>query len=357
MPLGTRPAAFSEKGFYLQEFRGRTLALCASPADLRADGPLGEVIRELASAGIRAVVISADGGALQRLGVRVVVPEGSARLAGDVWRALGESHAVGVEVGAGPGFAADCRSVGARLGVTKLVFLQAEGGLVDDAGERISFVDLEELERRIHDASQPRGALMREIHAMLDEAEIAAVNLCSVDGLADELFSYAGSGTLFTPKRYLDVRRLGVDDYDAARDLIARGVDEGYLAARSSRELDRVLAGGFGAFVEGRHLAGIGALLEFSGGAEGEIASLYTLTRFLGEGVGAHLVSHAVTRANQRGLERVFACTTQERVGQFFERNGFSPVALDALPKIRWEGYDEERRTRVRCYQRDTRSR
>jgi N-acetylglutamate synthase-like GNAT family acetyltransferase len=128
-------------------------------------------------------------------------------------------------------------------------------------------------------------------------------------------------------------------------------VEEGYLAERSSRELDRVLAGGFGAFVEGRHLAGIGALLEFSGTQQGEIASLYTLTRFLGEGVGAHLVSHAVARAGERGLERLFACTTQERVGAFFERNGFVRVNVDALPKSRWEGYDDTRRTRLQCFQ------
>ncbi len=353
MPLDARPAAFSEKGFYLQEFRGRTLALCAPAADVRKDGPLGDLVRELASEGIRTIVISPDGQALRDLGLRLVVPGGSARLAGDVWRALRDSHAVGVEAGEEPGFAADCRSVGAALGITKLVFMQPEGGLLDARGERESFVDLAELERRVHDPTQPRGALLREIHAMVDEAGIASVNLCSVEGLADELFTYAGSGTLFTRERYLEVRRLGVDDYDAAHDLIARGVEEGYLAERSAREIDRVLAGGFGAFVEGCHLAGIGALLEFPGGREAEIASLYTLTRFLGEGVGAHLVRYAVESAGARRLERVFACTTRERVGAFFERHGFEPVDRSALPAARWKGYDARRRARLHCYRLD----
>jgi len=67
-------------------------------------------------------------------------------------------------------------------------------------------------------------------------------------------------------------------------------VDEGYLAPRPPEDVERVLASGFGAFVEGRHLAGIGALLVYPGRKVGEVASLYTLTRFLGEGVGHNLV-------------------------------------------------------------------
>ena len=51
-------------------------------------------------------------------------------------------------------------------------------------------------------------------------AGVAAVNLCRLDGVADELFTYDGSGTLFTREGYVAVRRLGFDDYDAATDLI-----------------------------------------------------------------------------------------------------------------------------------------
>ena len=55
------------------------------------------------------------------------------------------------------------------------------------------------------------------------EAGLPAVNICSAEGLAEELFTYAGSGTLFTRDRYMSVRRLGIDDFDAAHDLIHRG--------------------------------------------------------------------------------------------------------------------------------------
>lgn len=185
------------------------------------------------------------------------------------------------------------------------------------------------------------------------ETGVPAVNVCSAEGLDDELFTYAGSGTLFTRERYIGVRPLGIDDYDMAWDLIGRGVAEGYLAPRGPDQLDAVLAHGLGAFVEGRHLAGIGALLPGGDGRSGEIASLYTLTRFLGEGVGVSLVAFAVARARQLGYAYVFACTTSDPVGAFFERNGFRAVGADGVPTEKWRQYDPARRSRVRCYRRE----
>src|SRR5262249_50563241 len=175
-------------------------------------------------------------------------------------------------------------------------------------------------------------------------AGVPAVNVCTLEGLSDELFTYAGSGTLFTEERYVVVRKLGLDDFDAASDLIARGTAEGYLAPRTEEQLDAVLASGFGAFVEGYHLAGVGPLLVGQPGDCAEVASLYTLTRFLGEGVGSHLVSYALERARERALAFVYACTTSDGVGRFFQLHGFRPAQPDEVPAAKWRGYDPERR-------------
>ena len=114
-----------------------------------------------------------------------------------------------------------------------------------------------------------------------------------------------------------------------------------------------MLASGFGAFVEGYHLAGIGSLLVDDPGSCAEVASLYTLTRFLGEGVGGHLVSYALTLARQRSLSFVYACTTSEGVGRFFQLHGFRLAQPDEVPAAKWRGYDPERRARVHCYRLD----
>jgi N-acetylglutamate synthase-like GNAT family acetyltransferase len=239
-----------------------------------------------------------------------------------------------------------------RLGLTKLMCVDPAGGVRGPDGGRRSFVDLDELRRLRRDGTVPESAarrrLLAEIEVALEEG-VAAVNLSTLEGLADELFTYAGSGTLFTRQRYVHVRRLGLDDFDAANHLVERGVAEGYLAPRPLEEVERVLASGFGAFVEGRHLAGIGALLEHPGAGAAEISCLYTLTRFVAEGVGSHLVRFALDRARERGFASVFACTTSDRVVGFFARNGFDRVEPEALPPEKWWGYDPERRARVAC--------
>jgi N-acetylglutamate synthase-like GNAT family acetyltransferase len=348
----TATAPFSEKGFYLSEFRGRTLALAMPAGELLAPGPLESVLKELEANATRVVLISSDASPLRDLLGTEVVP-GDPRepgLEGAVWRTLARVPRAGLVVAPVDAFAPVCRHIAVRLGLAKLVWIDAEGGLPDAVGGRASFVDRAELSARLAgaDPTSPRSALLREIESALDGG-VAAVNLCTHEGLADELFTYAGSGTLFTRERYVRVRRLGLDDYDAAQDLIARGVSEGYLAARSPAEIDHVLAHAFGAFVEDRYLAGIGALLFHDAARAAEIASLYTLTRFLGEGVGGHLVGYGIERARELGCRYVFACTTHERVAAFFERNAFRRARPDEVPEEKWRHYDPARRARVHC--------
>jgi amino-acid N-acetyltransferase len=350
-PLRLQPAEpFSEKGFYLAEFRGRTLGFAAAGAELREPEPLVAVLAELAANETRAVLISTDARVLRRLLGDPPTAAEDPRLPAAVWRAFSRGSCAGVVAGAGAGFAPACREIAVRLGLSKLVWIDREGGLRRPDGSRDSFVDLAEL-RGIVRAGRggeagERLALLQQIERALDGG-VAAVNLSTLGGLADELFTYAGSGTLFSRHRYVEVRPLGLDDYDAANDLIARGVAEGYLAPRLPEEVEAVLVGGFGAFVEGSHLAGIGALIDRGEGAE--IASLYTLTRFVGGGIGGHLIRFALERAAQAGRRFVFACTTSERVVDFFEGHGFREVPAQEIPVAKWAGYDPERRERVRC--------
>ncbi len=350
------PTPFSERGFYLSEFRGRTLALAVRASDLQAPAPVESVLKELEANPTRVVVISTDPEALAALPASEVLA-GDPRepgLEGAVWRALARGPRVGLAVAAGDTFAPVCRHIAVRLGLVKMIWLDREGGLQSPRGGRASFVDLTELRSLLTagNVGPERASLLQEVEAAL-AGGVESVNLCTPEGLADEIFSYAGSGTLFTRERYVQVRRLRLDDYDAADDLIARGIAEGYLAPRSPEQIDLVLANGFGAFVEGRYLAGIGALLSHDAAQVAEIASLYTLTRFLGEGVGEHLVTAAVKRAREDGFRSVFACTTSDRVVGFFERQGFALVSPDQIPEEKWRSYDPARRPLVRCVQFD----
>jgi amino-acid N-acetyltransferase len=351
-----RFAPFTEKSFYLSEFRDRTLAIAAPARALKSWSPLEPVLKELEANRTALVLLCDDAKKLALLPGTPVLQDPEERLEGTVWRSLRAAARVGLAPGGGAPFAASVRAIALRLRVPKLVWLDPAGGLRERDGTRHSFVDLDELAAIVATgvpAETPaRSELLRETLAALREG-LAAVNLCAAEGLADELFTYAGSGTLFTRERYVDVRPLGIDDFDAADDLIARGVAEGYLAPRSPEQLDRVFTCGVGAFVEGRHLAGIGALLPYPESRAGEIASLYTLTRFLGEGIGSHLIAALCERARQQKFAFVFACTTTERVAGFFERYGFRRVDFEEVPADKWHDYDRRRRPLVRCLRLD----
>jgi N-acetylglutamate synthase-like GNAT family acetyltransferase len=340
-----RTGAFSEKAFYLAEFRGRTLAFALQAPDVAALEAVEEVLAELGRNHTRALLLSPDRPVLEKLAGGAVISAADPRWVGGVWRGLWGGDRVGLAVAPEEELAVACRRVSLRLRLAKLVWLDSQGGLRGPGGERLSFIDMRGLEEL---AARDAAPLLAEIRALLAEG-FPSVNLCTPEGLAAELFSYAGSGTLFTRERYTEVRYLALDEFDAACDLVQRGVREGYLVPRSEQALEEILSSAFGVFVEGRFLAGIGALLPHPEQEAGEIASLYTLTRFLGEGVGAHLVGFALERARAAGYRYVFACTTSDRVRSFFERNGFRPVDISDIPPEKWSGYDPERRARICC--------
>jgi amino-acid N-acetyltransferase len=355
MPAGpaskSRVAPFSEKSFYLSELRDRTIVIAGHGRDFRAGTVLEPVLKDLEANRTRVVFLSDSADALETgLGIDVIAGTDPAHLPGPVWRGLGQSLRIGVATNPQRDFMSSCRETVLALGVGKLVWVHRGGGLLGAGGKRASFVDAEALGARI-EAAEPGsdlGAFLVGIEAMLSGG-IAAVNLCTLKGVSDELFTYNGSGTLFTLAGYVDVRGLGIDDFDAGAGLIERGIDEGYLAPRSPAQVEQVLESAFGAFVGGNHLAGISSLLLYADEKAAEIASLYTLTRFLGEGVGAHLLRFAVERAKDCGCQFVFACTTSERVVAFFERNGFQPAEPSLVPAEKWRGYDPERRSAARC--------
>jgi amino-acid N-acetyltransferase len=356
-PLPPRAPAppFTEKGFYLEEFHGKTVAIAAPAAELRAPAPLAKVVDELTANGTWVLLLSTERAALEPLVGERVLSMAMPRLEGTVWRELRSASRLGIVMAGSMAFAPACCEAAVRLGLTKLVWIDREGGVQLPDGQRASFVHLDELRELLTLHPQTvarRTTLLREIESML-VGGVPAVNVCTLDGLHDELFTYDGSGTLFTEERYVVVRRLGLDDFDAASNLIARGTDEGYLAPRSPAQLDELLASAFGAFIEGYHLAGIGALLVDHPARCAEVASLYTLTRFLGEGVGAQIVSHTLARARELGLAYVYACTISERVAGFFERNGFHRVPSHTLPAAKWRGYDPARRATLLCLRRD----
>jgi amino-acid N-acetyltransferase len=365
MPSSLR--SFSEREFYLAEFRGRSIGI-AWPAEVTPERePLRAVIDALAAGGARVVLLTAREDLFKLAGVDRVAEAGDEGFAPALWRRLRERGRAGLALPASD-FEAECRRVALALRLAKLVWIQPTPPIERCSGDaRVSVVDLAHLEALLDPDHVAEAAsadhcvrsgclpLVRSIRDLI-AGGIPSVNVCAPKDLARELFTYAGAGTFFTRNRYAEVRPLALDDYDLANDLIERGEADGYLAPRDRAARDDVLAHGVGVFIEGRYLAGIGAILPHPSARAAELASLFALTRYVGEGAGVQIVRFAVDRCRAEGLDYLFSCTTSEHVERFFERHGFVRVGDDEVPAEKWTGYDPLRRARVRCLRFDLQS-
>lgn len=387
LDVGALPEAFEEKDFYLEEFRGRSVLIAVAPAvtaarpDLRglaatvadlvrnetrvllwwpAGGPAAE--RRLLTALARARALERGRG-VRRPPPLVREADGgtgaAAALRAALWERLRRGRLCVLAVRDGTGFPSRVAALAATLRVPKLVLVDEHGGLASGT-QRLSFVDEHVLETVLHQGEAEwsglghRRALLAAVRTAI-AGGVEAVNVCRLDGLAEELFTYEGSGTLFTQGDYCRVAPLGIDDFAQAERLLDRGQREGLLKPRSPAEIAEVLAGGFGATICSRHLAGVAGLLTAPYVEEraGEIVGLYTITRFKGEGLGGRLVRELLDQAARQGLRYVFACAVDERAQQFFERQGFARVAPEAVPAAKWRGYDARRRARVSVFRYD----
>ncbi len=370
----------AEKDFYLKEFRGKSLLFALRAKDIiapRDRDVVQEVLRTLGLNETRMILlVETDASTPERRAVEELHTQLSHTLSGIPAPVLLSPESdenqrclimletlrtAPVFIGLWPAQARppalqNTQQLANRLTVYKLVILDPQGGLTA-GGAPLSFLNGSHLEElQTHGA---RGELPHERHRQLETARlaleggVASVSLCSPANLAKELFTYEGCGTFFTLTDYCQAERLALDDFPEAERLIQRGEQEGALKKRSPSEISQLLLHGYGARLgKERDLVGLCALLPYAGDNAGEIAGLYTLRRFHGEGIGSRLVGKAITEGQARGLTYLFACTNQEGARRLFERFEFRQVTPDAVPATKWHAYAPERKRAVSVYKR-----
>lgn len=381
-----RAKPFGEREFYLEEFRGRSVLIALAPAALGPRlrlGRLAEAVSDLVRNRTRVLLwwpCADDEGPrrlLQALRARrslrpllrgPVPPVVSAgelsddddvlRLREAVWARMRRRRLTVLAVRPGAAYPAFPLAVATALRIPKVVLLDPFGGLALGK-QTLSFADENALETLLHEGEAEWAGLgdRREVLAVIRDAlrqGVESVNVCTPGGIARELFTYDGSGTLFTQGDYCRVEPLGIDSFGQAERLLAQGQREGALKHRNAAETAAVLAAGYGALVSGRHLAGVAALLTrpYVMARAGEVAGLYTITRFKGEGLGARLVDRVLAEAADAGLAYVFACALERRARRFFQQMGFTRVRAEDVPAAKWFGYDKRRRARLAVFKR-----
>lgn len=391
--------SFDEKQFYLDEFRGHTLVFSLALEELSRDEDyerLAGIARELLTNNTRVLILvpTPDSGrgeqVLRRLQRRLgplifsddtiplfadrrsrasaflqlqpdafVSPATTSALLTTIWSVLRRGPLfVGVIGGVSQAAATFlAQEIAVRLRVHKLVLVEPEGGVVGADSHQLSFLD-ETMLTALLRAGQAEWAGLAARRSTFDAVRaallggVSSVNLCSLAGTARELFTYEGSGTLFTLADYCRIERIGIDDFEEVERLIERGQREGVLKLRTADEVAAMLVSAYGATIGAHHLAGICALITAPYAAErvGEIVGLYAITRFKGEGVGGRLIARVLADARAAELDYVFACTTEERAQAFFERQGFRRVGIGDVPAAKWVGYDVQRKAQVAVY-------
>jgi amino-acid N-acetyltransferase len=382
----------AEKDFFLDEFHDTSFLFALHAADVATETDVQELI-EVCSALLTndtrvLLLIGVGDNQRDRYGVDMVVDRLSKQLAlktaapcafpvdlsqemsedlrlAQIWSVLRTYPLfVGLWSSQVPSSFISCvQQLAVRLKVYRLILLDRTGG-VSTGGNRLSFMNGPVLGELLRPGEAEwaglgdRRLLLQTVRAVL-EGGVSSVSLCPINGLARELFTYEGSGTLFTLTDYCRVERLGIDDFHEVEKLLERGEREGYLKARTPAEIGQLLLHGYGARLGTApgELAGFCALLPYAEENAAEIVGLYTITRFQGEGIGSRLVATMIAEGEQRGFSYLFASTTQEGAQRLFERHEFRRVAPEDVAAAKWQAYDPERKGHVIVYRRELLSR
>ncbi|MBX3312727.1 MAG: GNAT family N-acetyltransferase [Actinobacteria bacterium] len=355
-----------ERSFYEQEFAGSAIVVSLAEPDRGVVDEVGRVATSLARVGAPLVLVvgtgSPDGASRLVELLTAVVGRPPAVLAGvgssaldvdrlaDLWLAVHASPSVVVPVPAGQE-AVVAADLATAVRAIKVVFTDPAGGWGDPPR---SFADVTEPASGYREglADRQGGLLVPSVERALAGGVVNA-NLCRARDLDRELFTFDGTGTLFTRGGYLRLDRLRVDDLPAVEALFDQGVQAGVLKPRSRHEVARLAVTGLGARVNGGdHLAGVVSLEREPYRAEsvGEVVSLYAVSRFSAAGAGGLLVDGLLAQAAEEGLRAVFAVTVSDLAAAFFTRKGFVEVGPDEVPAAKWVDYDPERRAVARIF-------
>ncbi|MCB0976462.1 MAG: GNAT family N-acetyltransferase [Acidimicrobiales bacterium] len=356
--VGAELVPESERAFYEAEFAGETLVVGLTHVDEAVLAQIGRVSRSLYRTRGQLVLVvdeahPADGWeglltpALGTSPVVLTVGDLDCEWLAELWLAVADGRPVVVDA-AGDAAVTVAGRIASSLRVRKLVVTDPAGGWGEPPR---SFADVLRPDQGFAAdlADRQDGRVVPAIEEAL-AGGVLSVNLCRADDLDRELYTFDGTGTLFTSGGYVRVEPLRVADLVEVERLVSQGVDAGVLRPRERHEIARIAVDGLGARVlGGDHLAGIVGMDrdDYRDDGMAEVASLYTVSRFSGSGAGGLLIDALVERAAAEGLAALFAVTVSSEAVEFFLRKGFVEVEHDVVPAAKWRGYDPERRRRA----------
>ncbi|HEU4852806.1 MAG TPA: amino-acid N-acetyltransferase [Telluria sp.] len=239
-------------------------------------------------------------------------------------------------------------SAALELHADKLIFITETEMMQDAAG-----VEIRELSSHQAEAVMQAGFLPPEQSYYLQNA-VKACNAgvprahivpFAMDGSALlELFTHDGVGTMISHENLESLRKATVEDVGGIIKLIEPLEADGTLVKRGRELIEREIDN-FSVIDHDGVIFGCAALYPFPQEKMAEMACLTVNPEVQTQGDGERILRHMENRARAAGLNKLFVLTT--RTSHWFQKRGFVPATVDALPKDRQKMYNWQRKSQV----------
>lgn len=233
--------------------------------------------------------------------------------------------------------------VAEAAGAMKVIFLATPGVLQvgNDLIRQLSIAETEEITKKKRHLVEPTLLSKLEHAARACRNGVPRVHL--LDGLLNEallseIFSHEGIGTMIYSNEYQQIRRVLKKDVRAVLALIRQSVDSAELVKRTRADILAHLEDYWVLEID-RNLVGCVALHLYSAEKMAELACLYVHKGSEGQGYGRKLMAFAEQLAAERGMQYIFALSTQT-YSYFQQKGGFAEVGPQELPEERRKRWD-----------------
>lgn len=248
-------------------------------------------------------------------------------------------------------FNLSCEEVATRtaiaLNADKLILFNAEQGLLDNNGELIRELNLQQAQQLLQQSTEQ--AVITALKAAVN-ASAAGIPRCHIisyqrDGaLLSELFTRDGCGTLVDQGTFEQVREATIEDVGGLLELI-RPLEEQGLLVRRSRDLLEQEISQFSVVERDGLLIACAALYPFPEEHTGELACLAVHPDYRHGQHGDTMLARIARRARDSGLTSLFVLTT--RTAHWFHERGFQPCQISDLPQRKAALYNFQRNSKV----------
>jgi len=226
------------------------------------------------------------------------------------------------------------------LRATKIIYLMSEDGVCIDGKiiPQLSIAEAEEILKR-HKLN-PNLSSKIEYGARACRNNLPRVHLINGlvnEALLSEVFSHDGIGTMIYSNEYQQIRRIYKKDVRSVMTLIRQSINNEELIRRTRADIIARIDDYWVLEID-RTFMGCVAVHCYPEEKKAELACLYVAKDSEGQGYGRKLMAFAEKLAAEKGMEQIFALSTQA-FAYFQQKGGYREVSADHLPDKRKELY------------------